>query len=57
MIKNSRYEEYLVEIVEGIWKSIQILVKVWGALDLIVIFIRYTPKYLVKIAHHNDEPR
>lgn len=57
MIKNSRYEERIIEIVEGIWKSVQILVKVWGALDLITIFIRYTPKYLVKNAHHNDGPR
>jgi len=57
MIKNTRYEERIVEIVEGIWKSVQTLVKVWGALDLILIFIRYTPTHLVKSAHHNDEPR
>jgi hypothetical protein len=57
MIRNSRYEERIVEIVEGIWKSVQTLVKVWGALDLIVLFIRYTPKNLTKKVHHNDEPR
>ena len=57
MIKNNRYEERIVEIVEGIWKSVQTLVKIWGALELIALFIRYTPKYLVKKAHHNDEPR
>ena len=57
MIKNARYEERIVETIQGVWKSIQILVKVWGALDLIMIFIGYTPKYLAKRAHHNDEPR
>lgn len=57
MIKNGRYEECIIEIVEGIWKSVQILVKVWGALDLIMIFVRYTPKHLAKKVHHNDEPR
>lgn len=57
MTTNNRYEECIVEIVEGIWKSVQTLVKVWGALDLILIFIRYTPTHLVKSAHHNDEPR
>jgi len=57
MTTNNRYEECIVEIVEGIWKSVQTLVKVWGALDLMIIFIRYTPTHLVKRAHHNDEPR
>ena len=57
MIKNIRYEERIVEIVEGIWKSVQTLVKVWGALDLFIIFIRYTPNHLTKKVHHNDEPR
>lgn len=57
MIKNIRYEERIVEFIEGIWKSVQTLVKVWGALDLFIIFIRYTPKYLVKKAHHCDEPK
>ena len=57
MTTTNRYEERIVEIIEGVWKSIQIAVKVWGALELIMIFARYTPKYLAKTAHHNDEPR
>lgn len=57
MIKNNRYEECIVEIIQGVWKSIMILVKVWGALDCFLIFVRYTPKYLAKKVHHNDGPR
>ena len=57
MTTTNRYEERIVEIIEGVWKSVQTLIKVWGALDLIMIFIRYAPKYLTKKVHHNDEPR